>query len=111
MSIVTLYYTGDSPEPKKPECGLELYIYGSENPKDRGKVHIADETGKPLCGVKIKWGECTAIIERVEPEKDKLVLFVSCFSGRNKVIDRCYSWEFNTCKKCEKKLKELINKK
>ena len=38
MGIVTIKYTGDTPaEPAAKNTDLELYIYGSENPKNRGK--------------------------------------------------------------------------
>ena len=91
---------------------LELYIYGSENPKDNGKCHISDDKGI-ICGNKIKWGECTAVIEKAIPNdeyKEKYNLLVSTFGGgKNQMLDISTSWKYDSCKHCEKRLKQLLS--
>jgi len=90
---------------------VELYIYGSENPKDRGKCHISDDNGT-ICGTVIKWGECTACVEKAIPNdeyKEQYKLLVTSFGGgRNQPLDLSTAWEFNSCKKCEKRLHDIL---
>lgn len=83
-----------------------LYIFGSENPKDNGKAHICDDDAIPFCGAKIKWGEATANIEDFEGDD----LLVSTFGGGSYYRNPqsiSHAWKFSRCKKCEAKLNKL----
>ncbi len=91
----------------------ELYIYGSENPKNNGKCHIADESGVPIGGVKIRFGECTACIEKAIPDnsvyKNRYKLMVTAFGGgKDQRQDESYAWSYSSCKSCEKHLKQIL---
>ncbi len=86
----------------------ELYIYGSEHPKDRGKVHIADQTGEPLCKSKIKWGEVTGVIHSIVNDE----IYTTAFARpTDKIPSKSFGWMLCRCKKCEQKLKKLLDDK
>ena len=95
----------------------ELYIYGSENPNDKGKIHICDSKGILFCGTNIIWGEITAIITRVDfSDKSNKPLCEQGFvwskgfgkTRGNELQSPIHNWEENACKKCNKKLKEIF---
>ncbi len=77
-----------------------LYIYGSENPKDNGKIHLCDDDGNVLCGSNIRWGEATAIVEKYEDGK----MYTSSFGKKDGNIERSFLWDSHKCLKCSKKL-------
>jgi hypothetical protein len=88
----------------------ELYIYGSNHQKDHGKCHIADSTGKPICGAKILWGECTGVVTDIQGD-DLITIPFGCRSGPGGVLpSKTFAWDFYKCKKCEIKLKKILNK-
>lgn len=78
----------------------DLYVYGSENPKDNGKMHIADENGTVLCGVKIKWGECTALITEIENKQ----IYTIPFGKSKATTEIVLIWDEVKCKRCAKKI-------
>lgn len=80
----------------------ELYIYGSENPKDNGKMHVADENGMVLCGASITWGECTGVITHIENKR----IWAKPFSGHHpkSPSSEVLHWEDVKCKRCAKKI-------
>lgn len=82
----------------------ELYIYGSENPSKYSLLHIADETGKPLCGMTKRNGECTAKISRIENGK----IFAKEVCGDTEVENEMYLWQMFYCSMCKKKLNRLL---
>lgn len=76
----------------------KLYIYGSENPKDKGKMHIADADGKCSCGTKIKWGEITAVITKIENKQ----LYTKPFGRQGEISTISLLWNDAKCKECAK---------
>lgn len=76
-----------------------LYIYGSENPKDRLKVHFADENGRTLCKRTCKWGE---VCLEVKGFSEGLVWTVPFIGGRGAMAFPSDIWELNKCSRCEK---------
>ena len=80
-----------------------LYIYGSENPKDRNKIHLCNDEGKTLCGRKQRWGEVTAEITSFENGE----MFTKPFAGTTNSSEKTYVWDFNKCTACEKKYENL----
>jgi|GEM_PF-4834086 hypothetical protein len=84
-----------------------LYIYGSENPQSRSLMHIADDTGKPLCGnLKIKYGECTAVITEIREGK----IFAESFGGgKNQFASEMHLWQTHYCSMCKKRLNKILN--
>jgi hypothetical protein len=74
-----------------------LYIYSSENPSKYSLLHIADETGKPLCGTITIHSKCKDKITRIE--NDRL------FANENEVT----LWQTCYCSMCKKRLNKLLN--
>lgn len=68
-----------------------FYVYGGMKRSQRTRCHIADERGKPLCGIKSNW------MEAGEPISNDG--FTSGFEHLFPITDR----RNNTCQKCLKK--------
>lgn len=81
----------------------ELYIYGRDHPKKQSLMHIADATGKPLCGTTIIGGDCTALITRIENGK----IFANKVLGDKEFENEMHLWETHYCAMCKKKLNRL----
>ena len=82
----------------------QLYIFGSENPRTNGKLHLCDEDAKPLCGSNIPWGEATAVVTDIVDN----IIYTKGLLKRENNISRCYLWESHKCLKCNKKLRSEL---
>lgn len=84
-----------------------LYLYGSENPKARCKVHLCDDYGKILCGRKLHWGEVTAEIKLLDGD----IMYTIPFGGNSQkqIPSPTYVWKLNKCLVCEKKYNNICN--
>lgn len=70
-----------------------FYIYGGMKKSQKTKLHVADEYGKPLCGVKSNWMECGS-----EINEEGFIVGEEHFSP-------IMHWRNNPCSKCIKKWK------
>ena len=76
-----------------------LYLYGSENPKARNKVHLCMDNGEVLCKRKVQFGEATAVIKKLDGD----VMHTEPFVDNSKMLGGPTEvWKFNKCLACEK---------